>query len=73
MEEIYIYTLNDIGKYIAKERQKAGYTQEQFAGLLGSSHATISKLESGNSVNSKLLERSLQILGKQVIIKPKGC
>lgn len=73
MEEIYIYTLSDLGRYIAEERQKSGYTQEQFAQLLGSSHATVSKLESGNSVNSKLIERSLQILGKQVIIKSKGC
>lgn len=73
MEDVYIYKLSDLGMLIAKERQKAGYTQEQFAELIGASHATISKLENGNSVNSKLLERALQILGKQIIVKSKGC
>lgn len=72
MEEINIYKLSDIGAFIAEERQKKGYTQEDFSSLLGVSHATLSKLENGTSVNAKIIERALQILGKQIVIKQKG-
>lgn len=73
MEEINIYKLEDLGKLIAEERQKAGYSQEDFSSLLGISHATLSKLENGNSVNSNSIEKALQVLGKQVVIRQKGC
>lgn len=72
MDEVYIYTLSDIGNLIAEERQKRGYTQEEFSCVLGVSHATLSKLENGNSVNANIIEKAMQILGKQIVIKQKG-
>lgn len=72
MKEIYIYNLNDIGILVAEERKKRGYTQEVFSSMLGVSHATLSKLENGNSVNANIIEKALQILGKQIIIREKG-
>lgn len=67
-----IYNLKDIGSFIAEERINKGYRQEEFAAYLGTSHATLSKLENGIPVNSKLIERALQILGKKIIIAPKS-
>lgn len=72
MDEINIYKLSDIGMFIAEERQNHGYTQEDFACILGVSHATLSKLENGNSVNAKIIEKALQILGKKIVVKNKG-
>lgn len=67
-----IYSLKDIGSYIAEERANKGYTQEEFAEYLCTSHATLSKLENGIPVSSKLIERALQLLGKKITVVPKG-
>lgn len=72
MEMIDTYSLEDIGHYVAQSRKAAGYTQNDFAELLGTSHATLSSLENGKPVSSALVLRSLQILGKRIRIISKA-
>ena len=41
-----------IGKNISKAREKKGYTQDEFANLLGTNRVTVSKWETCNNVPS---------------------
>ena len=42
-------------------REKLGFTQEQFANLLGVSEATISRLEAGAQIQQRAMDRFLRV------------
>lgn len=66
------YTVKQVGSFLKKIRRERGYTQDEFAEIVGVSHATLSALENGKSVSTKTLERALQFLGLRLVILPKN-
>lgn len=66
------YSLKQVGDCLKKVRKERGYTQQEFAELIGVSHATLSSMENGSPVRSCHLERALQFLGLRVVIVPKS-
>jgi len=67
-----VYSLIQVGDFLREARKKRGYTQQEFAELIGVSHATLSSLENGVPVRSCHLERALQFLGFRMVIVPKS-
>jgi HTH-type transcriptional regulator/antitoxin HipB len=59
------------GDFIKRVRREKGYTQNEFAEILGVSHATLSALENGKSVSSGTLQKALSFLGLKLVILPK--
>ena len=66
------YSLQQTGAFLKKVRREKGYTQDEFAEMLGVSHATLSALENGKSVSSKTLQNALSYLGLKLVILPKS-
>ena len=55
-----------------KTRKEKGYTQDEFAEIIGASHATLSALENGKGVSSQTLMRAISDLGLKLVVLPKG-
>ena len=66
------YSTEEIGGFVRDARKARGFTQVEFAKLIGTSHATLSNLEQGRSVSSELLVRALLILGMRIVVAPKS-
>ena len=66
------YTVKQVGTFLKKRRRERGYTQDEFAEMVGVSHATLSALENGKSVSTKTLELALQLLGLRLVVVPKN-
>lgn len=64
--------MDTFGIYIAKRREELGYSQRKLAQLVGLSHATISKIETGISVGFKFttflsLAKALKVKASDLI------
>lgn len=66
------YSTEDIGRHVAALRRAAGYSQADYAGLLGVNRSTLSSLENGGAVSSVLLVRALAGLGSRIVIVPRS-
>ena len=66
------YSMEQLGPFLKDVRRAKGYTQDDFAELIGVSHATLSSLENGNHVSSKTLERAIGFLGLRLVVVPKN-
>jgi HTH-type transcriptional regulator/antitoxin HipB len=66
------YSLKQTGAFLKSERKQRGLTQDEFAAMLGVSHATVSSLENGGTVSAKTLEKALNFLGLRIVIVPKS-
>lgn len=71
MNWINAYSIEEIGAFLKRARREKGYTQDEFAELIGVSHATLSSLENGKNVSSHVLMRALNTLGMRLIVLPK--
>ncbi len=49
-----VYGLDQLGSFLQKTRKEKGYTQDEFAEIIGASHATLSALENGKGVSSQI-------------------
>ncbi len=67
-----IYGLEQLGSFLKKVRRDKGYTQEEFAEILITSHATLSALENGKGVSSKTLMSAINNLGLRLVVVPKA-
>lgn len=66
------YSLEQTGAFLKRVRKEKGYTQQQFADLIGVSHATLSALENGGGVSAQTLEKAWQYLGLRLVLVPKS-
>lgn len=66
-----IYNMEQLGAFLKAERRARGYTQAEYARLIGVSHATLSTLENGSAVSTGTLERALQLLGLRLVVVPR--
>ena len=66
-----IYSMEQLGELLKRERRARGLTQTEYAELIGVSHATLSALENGRSVSTLTLERALQFLGLRLVVVPR--
>ena len=71
MEWSNIYNMEQLGAFLKAERRARGYTQAEYAQLIGVSHATLSALENGRGVSTSTLERALQFLGLRLVVAPR--
>ncbi|WP_289637159.1 helix-turn-helix transcriptional regulator [uncultured Adlercreutzia sp.] len=67
-----VYGLDQLGSFLRRVRKEKGYTQDEFAEIIGASHATLSALENGKSVSSQTLMRAVSDLGLKLVVLPKG-
>ena len=67
-----VYGLDQLGSFLRRVRKEKGYTQDEFAEIIGASHATLSALENGKSVSSQTLMRAISDLGLKLVVLPKG-
>lgn len=67
-----VYGLDQLGSFLQRTRKEKGYTQDEFAEIIGASHATLSALENGKSVSSQTLMRAVSDLGLKLVVLPKG-
>ncbi|MEC4177015.1 helix-turn-helix transcriptional regulator [Adlercreutzia sp. R21] len=67
-----VYGLDQLGSFLQRTRKEKGYTQDEFAEIIGTSHATLSALENGKSVSSQTLMRAVSDLGLKLVVLPKG-
>ena len=67
-----VYGLDQLGSFLRRARKEKGYTQDEFAEIIGASHATLSALENGKSVSSQTLMRAISDLGLKLVVLPKG-
>jgi HTH-type transcriptional regulator/antitoxin HipB len=65
------YSLKQTSAFLKAQRKQRGLTQDEFAGMIGVSHATLSSLENGGNVSAKTLEKALSFLGFRLVIAPK--
>lgn len=65
------YTLEGVGSFVGRARRAKGLTQDEFAEIVGVSHATLSALENGRGVSSNTLMKALSNLGYRLAIVPK--
>ncbi|MDR3316433.1 MAG: helix-turn-helix domain-containing protein [Coriobacteriales bacterium] len=65
------YSLKQTGAFLRNARKQKGYTQDEFAEMIGVSHATLSSFENGKNVSSVVMERVLSYLGFRLVIVPK--
>lgn len=66
-----VYGLDQLGEFLAEKRKERGFTQGEFAEIIGTSHATLSALENGKSVSSKTLMCAISDLGLKLVVLPK--
>lgn len=66
-----IYSAEQLGSFLKQTRKAKGFTQDEFAEMIGVSHATLSALENGKSVSSTTLEKAWQFLGLKLVVLPK--
>lgn len=62
-----------IGRFIAKERKRKGYTQKQLADIIGISDKTISKWECGKWLWKELLQLFQWMEYIKDVRKPLSC
>ncbi len=67
-----VYGLDHLGSFLRETRKERGYTQDEFAEIVGASHATLSALENGKSVSSQTLMRVVSDLGLKLVVLPKS-
>lgn len=67
-----VYGLDQLGSFLRRVRKEKGYTQDEFAEIIGASHATLSALENGKSVSSQTLMRAISDLGLKLVVLSKG-
>ena len=63
-----VYGLDQLGSFLQKTRKEKGYTQDEFAEIIGASHATLSALENGKGVSSQTLIRAISDLGLKLAV-----
>ena len=66
------YSMAQTGAFLRTVRRDRGITQDDFADMIGVSHATLSALENGKSVSTHTLEHALSYLGLRIVIVPKN-
>ena len=66
------FSSEDIGRHVAELRKEKGISQVEFAETLGISRTTLSGLENGHAVSTKVLIRAVSYLGSRLIIAPKS-
>lgn len=66
------YSVQQLGAFVREVRKVKGYTQDDFAEVIGVSHATLSALENGRGVSSETLVRALGYLGLRLVVVPKA-
>lgn len=64
-------TLANIGNALRELREERGLSQEQFAVILKSSRATVSRLERGGAVTSAVILRAAAELGHELVLVPR--
>ena len=69
MKRTNVYGLDQLGSVLQKTRKEKGYTQDEFAEIIGASHATLSALENGKGVSSQTLMRAISDMG--LPLRPK--
>lgn len=72
MEWTESYSTEQLGVFIRKARKTKGYTQDEFAEVIGVSHATLSALENGRSVSFDTVMKALANLGFKLAVVPKN-
>ena len=65
-----VYGLDQLGSFLQKTRKEKGYTQDEFAEIIGASHATLSALENGKGVSCPDLMRAISDLGLKLVCSP---
>jgi HTH-type transcriptional regulator / antitoxin HipB len=65
-------TQRDLGAVIRELREASGENQERFAARIGSSRATVSRLERGEPIGTDTLLTALSRLGHEITVIPRG-
>ena len=65
-------TSTGLGAAVRELREAAGETQAEFAAAIGSSRATVSRLERGEAVTSDVLLHALARLHFELAVIPRG-
>lgn len=66
------FSLEQVGAFLKSARRERGYTQQEYAEVIGISRATLSSMENGTPVMSCHLEKALQFLGFRIVVVPKS-
>jgi len=66
------YSLTQTGAFLKAARRSKGFTQDEFAKMIGVSHATLSALENGKGVSTQTLDKALNYLGLRLVIVEKS-
>lgn len=65
-------TQRELGAAIRELREESGDSQAEFAARIGSSRATLSRMERGESVGTDTLLRVLNKLGHELAVVPRS-
>ena len=71
MEWSNVYSLKQLGDFLKQRRKACGISQDDYAEMIGVSHATLSALENGKSVSSATLMKAVSYLGLNLVVVPK--
>lgn len=71
MEWSNVHTLDQLGEFLKQRRRARGISQDEYAEIIGVSHATLSALENGRSVSSATLLKAINFLGLNLVVVPK--
>lgn len=72
MEWSTVYTLAQLGEFLRRRRKERGISQDDYAEMIGVSHATLSALENGKPVSSATLLKAVSFLGLNLVAVPKA-
>lgn len=70
-QAVHIKDGAEVGKLLRAQRKSQGVTQEQLADYSGVSRVSITKIERGMDLKLSTLLKLTQLLGLEVIIKPR--
>lgn len=71
MEWSNVYSLKQLGDFLKQRRKARGLSQDEYAEMIGVSHATLSALENGKPVSSATLLKAVSFLGLNLVVVPK--
>ena len=71
MEWSNVYSPKQLGAFLKKRRKERGISQDQYAEMIGVSHATLCALENGKSVSSTTMFKAIGFLGLNLVVVPK--
>ena len=66
------YSLEQLGEFLQDARRAKGLRQDEFARMIGVSHATLSNLEQGKNTSTATLQKVIQTLGFRLVVAPKS-